>query len=317
MLGVLTGILAVILLLGEPLAEFRELEKFRIPGRAVKLDGVTVHLFIAGQKGSLPTVVIDGDLGLPSAAWNQLIQDLSQRTLVVAWDRPGYGWSSLGSKPHDGATLMGQLRTALALRDNLGPLAQTENIPPPYLLVGQGLGGVHMRIFASQYPDDVAGMVLLDCVHPGAAADRMKALEGPFSQESWKRRLLLRRLSPQDAPSWLASLPSPLREGAQAMLAKTDMAQAQADEVAALDQSLKQAAQLGTFGEKPLRILRTQTPNDPDLPRLLKLDGELASLSTRGDIQVIQPGAPTESTSPSGQASPLLQAIRLALGVTD
>jgi pimeloyl-ACP methyl ester carboxylesterase len=36
----------------------------------------------------------------------------------------------------------------------------------PYLLVGHSLGGVHVRLFALTYPDEVAGLVLVDTAHP-------------------------------------------------------------------------------------------------------------------------------------------------------
>jgi pimeloyl-ACP methyl ester carboxylesterase len=48
-----------------------------------------------------------------------------------------------------------ELHTALA---NL-------NVKPPYVLVGHSLGGLRVRTFASQYPKDIAGMVLVDSAH--------------------------------------------------------------------------------------------------------------------------------------------------------
>ncbi|HJU84756.1 MAG TPA: alpha/beta fold hydrolase [Holophagaceae bacterium] len=313
----MAALLILILLAGEPLAELKDTQKFRTPGRAVKLESGTLHLFIGGQHSTMPTVVIDGDLGLPALAWAQLVQELSQKTLVVAWDRPGYGWSMLGSQPHDGLSLMKQLHQALSAQEQMGPFAQSLGLPPPYLLVGQGLGTAHMRIFANEYPDDVSGMVLVDCLYPGPGADLLKGRQDQLSTEAWKRRLLLRRLSPEDPPAWLSDVPADLRGGAEAMLGRFDTAKAESEEVASLDETLRQAEQLRSFGDKPLRVLRTQIPNDPDLARRLRLDAELARLSTRGDLQVIPPGPATHAAGSLGQVPPVLQAIHTALGIPD
>ena len=38
-------------------------------------------------------------------------------------------------------------------------------LPGPYVLVGHSSGGLVARLYASEYPDDVVGMVLLDSTH--------------------------------------------------------------------------------------------------------------------------------------------------------
>jgi pimeloyl-ACP methyl ester carboxylesterase len=39
---------------------------------------------------------------------------------------------------------------------------QNAGVEPPYILVGQSFGGIYNRVFACLYPNEVAGMVLLD-----------------------------------------------------------------------------------------------------------------------------------------------------------
>ena len=75
--------------------------------------------------------------------------ELAKFTRVVAYDRIGarHEQSQL-----TGADVARELRQALA---NAG-------VEPPYILVGQSFGGVYNRVFASLYPHDVAGLVLLD-----------------------------------------------------------------------------------------------------------------------------------------------------------
>ena len=38
-------------------------------------------------------------------------------------------------------------------------------MPGPYVLVGHSAGGLVVRLYASEYPDEVVGMVLLDSTH--------------------------------------------------------------------------------------------------------------------------------------------------------
>jgi pimeloyl-ACP methyl ester carboxylesterase len=273
----------------------------------------TIHLVTAGQHISLPTVIIDGDLGLPAAVWDQLVKDLSQKTLVVTWDRPGYGWSPLGTQGHDGLTLVKALHQALSTPDNLGPYVQSSEIPGPYLLVGQGLGAAHMRLFATEYPTAVAGLVTLDAPYADTSTDALKARLADLSSEAMKRRLMLRRYNPIE-PSWARYLDGAERDGAVAMALRTDEPKAEAAEISALDQTLQQAQGIQSFGNKPLRTLTTARPEDPTYASRLKQDQALAQLSTDGDQAVVPPFTPFVARNEIGQPNPLLAAILKALG---
>ncbi len=313
-LGVLAALLILALIAGEPMAELNDQRHYPIPGRAVKMGEETLHLFVAGQHGSRPTIIIDGDLGLPSAAWMDLVKDLSQRTMVVAWDRPGYGWSFLGSQPHDGLSLVHQLHTALGTRDNLGPYVQNAETPGPYLLVGQGLGAAHMRIFAAEYPDEVAGMVLLDQRYPGDPRDALEARQSWLSSEVWKRRLMIRRYAPLAAPAWTQALSASEREAALAMLSRVDAAKAELAEITALDETLTQAQKVQSLGGKPLRVLTSDRGSDPTLSSRVAQDRSFAQLSTQGDHQVVSLASPFVAANELGQPNPFVLAIYQALG---
>jgi pimeloyl-ACP methyl ester carboxylesterase len=49
--------------------------------------------------------------------------------------------------------------------DDLHALLAAAAIPGPYVLVGHSSGGLVARLYASEYPDEVVGMVLLDSTH--------------------------------------------------------------------------------------------------------------------------------------------------------
>jgi pimeloyl-ACP methyl ester carboxylesterase len=77
---------------------------------------------------------------------------VARDTTVCVYDRPGRGWSDSAASPQDGA----QIAT------NLHTLLHRAHVPGPYLLAGHSFGGLYVMSFARQYPQEVAGMVLVD-----------------------------------------------------------------------------------------------------------------------------------------------------------
>src|SRR2546426_5971989 len=122
-------------------------------GKLVEVGGYRVHLYCTGT-GS-PTVVIVGS-GF-SFNWVLIQPEVAKFTQVCSYDHSGIGWSESG--PKDSCSLRAsEVHTAL---ENVG-------IKGPYVLVGHSLGGLVARVYAGQYPDEVAGMVFVDhAVHFG------------------------------------------------------------------------------------------------------------------------------------------------------
>jgi len=99
-----------------------------------------------------PTVVIDAGITDQMDKLRPLQEQIAQVTHVITYNRAGYGQSEPGPLPrHSG-------REA----EELKVLLEKASVPGPYVLVGHSLGALNMQVFASQYPDEVAGMVLLD-----------------------------------------------------------------------------------------------------------------------------------------------------------
>jgi pimeloyl-ACP methyl ester carboxylesterase len=78
---------------------------------------------------------------------------------VCVYDRAGRGWSDAAAGPQDATQTAADLHTLL----------DRAHIPGPYVLAGHSFGGLHILAFAANYPDQVAGMVLLDSTAPAAA----------------------------------------------------------------------------------------------------------------------------------------------------
>jgi pimeloyl-ACP methyl ester carboxylesterase len=96
-------------------------------------------------------VVFENGFGGALENWGKVQPAVSRFARTVSYDRPGSGLST-------GPPLRGGHRIADELRGAL----QGANIAPPYILVGASMGGRYIRIFAGAYPEDVAGMVLVD-----------------------------------------------------------------------------------------------------------------------------------------------------------
>ena len=85
-----------------------------------------------------------------------LVHDrIAEFTTSVLYDRAGTGWSDDADLP----------RSADAVTDELRALLHTAAVPAPYLLVGHSLGGAYVRRYAQRFPDEVAGLLLLEPAH--------------------------------------------------------------------------------------------------------------------------------------------------------
>ncbi len=62
-------------------------------------------------------------------------------------------------------------RDAAAVVTDLHTLLQRAEIDPPYVLVGHSIAGLYEPLYADRYPNDVAGMVLIDPVYPNELRD--------------------------------------------------------------------------------------------------------------------------------------------------
>ena len=128
--------------------------KFPPPGNLIDVGGFKMHIYCEGE-GS-PTVILEAMSGGMSAYWGWIQPEVAKEARVCVYDRAGFGWSE--SDP-EAPTLARTVR-------NLHTLLLNANIEGPYLLAGHSLGGIYLRQFAADYPDQVLGMVLIDEANP-------------------------------------------------------------------------------------------------------------------------------------------------------
>jgi pimeloyl-ACP methyl ester carboxylesterase len=121
-------------------------------GRMVDVGGWKLHLYCTGKSTGGPTVVLESGSGDFSFDWILVQKQVEKFTQVVSYDRAGSAWSELGPSPRTMKQICYELFTAL----------NNAQIKGPYILVGHSIGGLLVRTFAEEYPDQVFGVVLVD-----------------------------------------------------------------------------------------------------------------------------------------------------------
>lgn len=129
------------------------------PGQLYDLGEHCFHVRMmlpAQSQLDLPTVVIEAGCGWHSAMYAWLQDSLSHTFKVISYDRAGLGWSSQS----------GQKRDALSVASNLHSLLNRVGVKGKVVFIGHSIAGLYLRLYASRYRKDVAGLVLLDASHP-------------------------------------------------------------------------------------------------------------------------------------------------------
>jgi pimeloyl-ACP methyl ester carboxylesterase len=129
------------------------------PGRMVDVGGRKLHLNCTGA-GS-PTIVLEAGASAFAIDWTLVQQEVARTNRVCSYDRAGSGWS-------DSTTAT----TRSTVEHDLHSLLEVAGEKPPYILVGASLGGIFVRLYQAEYPDQVVGMVLIDA----AAENRLFAM---------------------------------------------------------------------------------------------------------------------------------------------
>jgi pimeloyl-ACP methyl ester carboxylesterase len=148
--------------------ERRDRTRYPAPGRLVDIgDGQKLHIHVTGE-GS-PVVVLEAGIAATSISWALVQPEVAGFTTVCSYDRGGLGWSDATSLP----------RTPSSLAWELHSLLESAQLPGPYVLVGHSFGGLVVQRFASLYPAELCGLVLVDPLAPSEWY--------PFGDEQRKR----------------------------------------------------------------------------------------------------------------------------------
>lgn len=160
----------------------------------------------AVQGEDAPVVVLESGFGAPMENWSKVFSEIGAFSTVFAYNRRGYEGSvhqddakedsitkdiaktvgevaldvvapaastavgvvttanSIAKKAGDDEKL--ELRAAIQVIEELRALLAKTSMKPPYVLVGHSSGGLYSLYYAKTYPQEVAGLVLVDSSHP-------------------------------------------------------------------------------------------------------------------------------------------------------
>lgn len=280
-----------------------------MPGQSIDVGGHSLHLYCTGS-GS-PTVVLQPGGGAMSSDMGWIAPRVAADTRVCVYDRPGRGGSEAVSTPEDASQIASDLHTLL----------QRGNVPGPYVLAGHSFGGLYVLTYAARYPDEVAGMVLVDTTAPRetppvtgfADPNRYYPMGRVATLLSTSARLGLTRLY---APTEAGTLPPQSEDEARATLATGGNLRSFVDEFAQAGASAAEAGAFTDFGTKPLVVLTAGSGSDADL---IASHVRLAAMSTNSAHRVIDSashqellGDEKDSTATSQAVLDVVAAIRNA-----
>ena len=142
------------------------------PGKLVDVGGWRLHLNCTGEaRASQPTVILESGIGDFSVEWSLVQPGVAKFARVCSYDRAGAGWSDIGPRP----------RTMHQIVYELHKLLEQAGVKPPLVLVGHSYGGWLVRLYASTYPTDVVGIVLVEA---GADNPRRMLPDGKLVRSS-------------------------------------------------------------------------------------------------------------------------------------
>jgi pimeloyl-ACP methyl ester carboxylesterase len=300
-------LLAILLLVGgcfEFYSKYSTAKRFPPPGKLIDIGGRNLHLDCRGS--GQPTVVLQSGLdNYGSLSWSAVHDAIAKTTRVCAYDRAGIMWSDAPADTDN---------KSVSTAEDLHLALSKAGEQMPLVLVGHSLGGIYTMVYARQYPDDVAAMVLIDGTHPDIIA-RSK----PYTQRKTPLDEVIVALLDITEPilqyAGLIRLAGKFNDHRQSNQSVEDAASIRAyspsskrallDEDLAHAQTLLEGEKSKGLGDIPLLILGTyndwnkmsdqelQESNlnraiiEPLLKARLKMKQEQATWSTQGELKLL------------------------------
>jgi pimeloyl-ACP methyl ester carboxylesterase len=247
---VLFGLILLVLLVGlvyQFVATQLAYRNYPAPGEMVSVSGHDMHIYCTGKSRGAPTVVMDSGLGGGVLDWQTVQPKVATFARVCSYDRSGLGWSESGQKP----------RTSQRIVKELHALLSDAGVGGPYVLVGHSFGGANVQLYASEYPEEVAGMVLVDSALDVRVLDEdlrdatANATPSPLTVKVLAPFGILRLIA-----SEVDSLPRQLAQERSAIYTGTRHLYGFSDESATINESIATATDAApSLGDKPLIVL--------------------------------------------------------------
>jgi pimeloyl-ACP methyl ester carboxylesterase len=225
-------------------------------------------------------VILEALAGGTSSEWGWIQPEVAKLTRVCSYDRAARAWSEAS----------GQTQTLQGTAQALHTLLQNAGESGPYILAGHSIGGVYAREFHSLYPDEVAGIVLVDSAHP-QQFDRHPELvqeSQAYSEQSASFPLmarfgLFRLFFATGNEIDFGGLPRQQHDELAAQWSSPRYFESQRTETSAAAAIYQDAHHLGSLGNLPLVVITAGT----QIEFWHELQAELAALSTDSQHETI------------------------------
>jgi pimeloyl-ACP methyl ester carboxylesterase len=252
--------LVLVTLVAGAIARSNLAKQYPAPGQLVDMGGYKMHINCVGQ-GS-PTVILEAGWSDFSLLWRTVQPEVAEFTRVCSYDRAGYGWSEPSPHPRTANSMVEELHTLLVNAEIQGPL----------VMVGHSMGGVLVRVYTHNYPEEVVGMVLVDSVqeeqflrYPEAWAQANEAAFGQFRMLGVLNSSGILALMPGSIPN--RGLPDDAFAQYQASLSTSRYFQTSLAEWESEEDGFAEVLtlQIESFEDMPLMVLRRGHPEPSSL----------------------------------------------------
>jgi pimeloyl-ACP methyl ester carboxylesterase len=253
----------------QAIANWRDSRRFPQEGRSIALGaefpGVSLNMNCSGT--GAPSVILDSGLGVPAAGWDMVQAEAAKFTRVCSYDRAGYAWSTSGPMPRTTGEIVKELHALLTASGEKGP----------YVLVAHSFGGFNVRVYASKYPAEVAGLVLVDTSHEDQTGlmppSLKKMMNDQVAQLDSQRRLAqiliffgIARLTAGDDTG--GKLSPDFRDKLKYLQLQAKFVNATVSEIKNFEESAEAVRHAGNLGDRPLVVLTAgKEPDAKDMPK--------------------------------------------------
>lgn len=295
------------------------------PGQLVDVGGHTMHIHCTGPQRSGATVILEAGLGGITPFYHWVQQGLAQHVRTCSYDRAGLGWSAQVDTAREAGQMARELHALLA----------AAHIEPPYVLAGHSLGALVALVYTHDYPQEVAGLALLDPSHPRQetflddAEERESKTLAAYKAMRIAAAVGATRLhNPLLEGEWFAKLPEQAQAQIKYFSNQSWIYKTASAEFSGRQASNGQAAQVRSLGDLPLIVISAGKWDIPPkateeqkavIDRFAKglnqLHEQYATLSTRGR-RIVVPAADhmTLIADPPHAAQVIQQIIEIVPG---
>lgn len=242
------AILLIVIALWHKIAVYNEDVRSKYPGEIIKVNGHNIHVYRQGEGN--PTVLFTTGWGSisPYIDFYPIHKEISKKTRIIMYDRPGYGWSDTASTYRDIEQITNELHELL---NKIGE-------KPPYVFVAHSYGALETIRYAQMYPEEVGGILTIDGGNPEFYSKKKEKGKNYNTLVKIGRGIGVFRVLDQfgyTVHKHFKKLPRELREITTELINARFFNESVIEEAQKIQSSANEVIKNGNIGEIPLTIL--------------------------------------------------------------